>query len=86
MFSVKHGNYEIEGISHYYIQDEVLYLDKLHLEGAVAGALGRKALWEIAKELGRQLTVLKVVIQGARRTTGKYKGSVPSPIRIDVDA
>ena len=86
MFSATYGNQIVEGISHYRVQDRRLYLDKLHLEGSTAGAIGRKVLWEMAKDLGRQLNATEVVIQGARRTTGKYKGQVPSLIKINVDS
>ncbi len=85
MFSAKYNNEVVEGISHYNIHNSVLYLNRLHLEGSAAGVVGRKALWEMAKDLGRQHNVGEVVIQGGRRTTGKYKGQIPSLIRIKVD-
>ena len=86
MFSATYGDQIVEGISHYRIDNDKLYLDKLHLEGSTAGAIGRKVLWEMAKNLGRQLNVTEVMIQGGRRTTGKYIGKVPSPIKIVVDS
>lgn len=84
MFSAKNGKETIEGISHYLVDEETLYLDQLHLEGSDAGKIGRKVLWEMAKDLGRQHGVQKVVIQGGRRTTGKYSGQIPSPITIEI--
>ena len=47
--------------------------------------VGREALWNMAKDLGRQFNVKEVIIQGGKRTTGKYKGQIPSPIQIKVD-
>ena len=85
LFSAKYQDRTIEGISHYNISNDVLYLNKLHLEGGYAGSVGRKFLWKMAKDLGRQLSVQEVVIQGGRRTTGKYKGIIPSLVTIKVD-
>ena len=85
MFSAKSGEEVVEGISHYRIDNETLYLDQLHLEGSSAGNVGRKVLWETAKDLGRQHNVQKVVIQGGRRTTGKYSGQIPSLVTIEIE-
>ena len=85
MFSAKYNNEIVEGTSHYRVEEEILYLDKLHLEGSTPGKVGRKALWEMAKDLGRQHNAKEVVVQGGRRTTGKYQGQVPSLIRIKID-
>ncbi len=54
MFSAQSGEEVVEGISHYHVNDETLYLDQLHLESSSAGDIGRKVLWEMAKDLGRQ--------------------------------
>ena len=84
MFSAKSDEEVIEGITHYFIKDETLYLNQLHLEGSSAGNIGRKTLWKMAKDLGRQHGVQKIVIQGGRRTTGKYLGQMPSLITIEI--
>ena len=61
------------------------FLNELHLQGSSAGNIGREALWKMARDLGKQYNVSEVIIQGGRRTTGKYKGQVPSPISIKVN-
>lgn len=48
-------------------------------------SIGRKALWEIGKDLGKQFNVKEVLIQGGKRTTGKYKDKVPSAFTIKID-
>lgn len=85
MFSAKVGDETIEGITNFTIREGRLYLTQLHLQGSSAGNIGRPALWKIGKELGRQFNVKEVIIQGGKRTTGKYKGKVPSPVVIKVD-
>lgn len=39
----------------------------------------------MAKDLDKQYNVKEVIIQGGKRTTGKYKGQVPSPIIIKIE-
>lgn len=85
IFSSKIGDKVIEGITNFRVADDVLYLDQLHLQGSAGGQVGREALWKMAKDLGKQHNVKQVVIQGGKRTTGKYKGTVPSPITIKVE-
>lgn len=84
MFSSKVGKETVEGITNFTVKEGKLYLNKLHLQGSSAGKVGRESLWEMARDLGRQYNVKEVIIQGGRRTTGKYKGQMPSPITIKV--
>jgi hypothetical protein len=84
-FSVKKGNYNIEAITHFKIRGDRLFLDQLHIEGAAAGKIGRNALWEMAKNLGKHYNVKEVIIQGGRRTTGKYKGRMPSQVIVKIE-
>jgi hypothetical protein len=35
--------------------------------------------------LGKQFNAKEVHIQGGKRTTGKYKGQIPSPVKIKVE-
>ncbi|MGN7812047.1 DUF6443 domain-containing protein [Flavobacterium sp. 22659] len=84
MFSSKVGKETVEGISNFTVKEGKLYLNQLHLQGSSAGKVGRESLWDMARDLGRQYNVKEVIIQGGRRTTGKYKGQIPSPITIKV--
>ncbi|HCT85679.1 MAG TPA: hypothetical protein DF296_10835, partial [Candidatus Margulisbacteria bacterium] len=85
IFSARIGKETVEGIANFTIKDSRLYLDKLHLQGSAPGLVGRESLWDMAKDLGRQYNVKEVIIQGGKRTTGKYKGQVPTPNKIKVD-
>jgi hypothetical protein len=85
IFSSRIGKETIEGITNFAVKDGKLYLNQLHLQGSSAGSVGRGSLWNMAKDLGKQYNVNEVIIQGGKRTTGKYKGTVPSPITIKVD-
>jgi len=85
VFSSKIGTETVEGITNFAVNDGKLYLNQLHLQGSSAGNVGRQSLWSIAKDLGKQFNVKEVIIQGGKRTTGRYKGTVPSPITIKLD-
>ncbi len=85
VFSAKIGDELVEGIANFKVAEKRLHLNGLHLQGASAGKVGRTTLWDMAKDLGKQFGVDEVLIQGGRRTTGKYKGKVPSPLTIKVD-
>ena len=41
---------------------------------------------KLAPARGKQFPVKEIVIQGEKRSTGKYKGKVPSPVIIKIDA
>lgn len=85
LFSFQVGEENVQGITDFKVEIETLYLINLHLQGSESGKIGRKILWEMAKDLGRQFQAKEVVIQGGKRTTGKYKGQIPNPITIIVD-
>ena len=74
----------IEGIADVRLVAQVLYLDQLHLQGTLVNQVGRAALWRCAQALGRQFQAHTVVVQGGRRTTGRLKGQLPSPITVSV--
>jgi hypothetical protein len=59
-----------------------LHLDAVHVDGLIAGALGRSGLNAIGRKLLEVADVDEIIIQGGTRTTGKYKGTVPRPIRF----
>ncbi len=85
VFSSKFGDEVVEGISNFKVVGNKLHLNRLHLQGSSASKIGRANLWNMAKDLGKQFKVKEVIIQGGKRTTGKYKGTVPSPITIKVN-
>ena len=62
-----------------------LVLRGAHIEGAGAGTVGIRALMEIGRAFGRQQGVKRVIVGGARRTTGARPGRIPRPIVIPID-
>ena len=84
-FSSKIGDETVQGMAGLRVEGNALYLDNLHLHGAMPGKVGRKALWDMAKDLGKQYNVQDVFIQGGSRTTGALKGTKPSVIHIKVN-
>ena len=85
MFSTKIEDETISVVTNFEKINDTLMLDKLHISGSSAGKVGRPALWKIAKDIGKQFQVKEIVIQGGKRSTGKYKGKVPSPVIIKID-
>jgi hypothetical protein len=64
------------------IVGRVLHIDKAHIDGLSPGKLGRAGLNAIGRKLLEVADVEEIVVQGASRSTGKYKGRVPGPIRF----
>ncbi|WP_407932832.1 RHS repeat domain-containing protein [Empedobacter sp. GD03644] len=85
IFTAKIGNETVEGVTNFIVKENQLHLNQLHLQGSSGGQIGRQNLWKMAKDLGKQFKVEEVIIQGGKRTTGKYKGQIPSPIKIPVN-
>ena len=85
VFSSKFGDEVVEGMANFKMVGDKLHLNGLHLQGSSAGKVGRVNMWEMAKDLGKQFNAKQVIIQGGKRTTGKYKGKIPSPITINVN-
>ncbi|MEG1592638.1 hypothetical protein [Chryseobacterium sp.] len=80
----KIGNENIGIVTNFAVEGKTLHLNQLHIEGSSGGKVGRENLYKIARDLGRQFKVEEVIIQGGKRTTGKYIGKVPSPKIIKV--
>jgi hypothetical protein len=66
-------------------KDGVLTLRGTHVEGLGKGSSGLRELREIARQLGKSEGVDRVVIEGARRTSGAKPGHVPIPITVRVE-
>lgn len=64
---------------------DTLILQKLHVSGPGAGTLGVSELRRFARVLGRQQGVRRIVVLGARRSTGASRGRIPRPIVVEVD-
>jgi hypothetical protein len=64
-----------------------LFMKQAHIQVPGAGKVGVKGLLDAAKEFGRSQGASKVVIEGAKRTTGagNQRGAVPRVWEILVD-
>jgi len=83
--AARHGDELIEVMAAFRKDFGTLYLERAHIEGSSAGRVGIRQLFEFARDLGRANGVLRVVIKGGRRTTGKNVGSVPRPLKIKIN-
>ena len=54
--------------------------------GAISSSYDRHKLQTCANGGGKQFQVKEIVIQEGKRSIGKYKGKVPSPVIIKIDA
>ena len=64
------------------VTGRTLRLDGVHVDGLTPGLLGRSGLNAIGRKLLEIADVDEIIIQGGARTTGRYKGKVPRPIRF----
>jgi hypothetical protein len=47
--------------------------------------MGIRELYEFARQLGRERGVNRVVVEGAKRTTGAMPGHIPRRVEIKVN-
>ena len=59
---------------------DTIALDGLHLDRRSAQCLDRGQINQLCEEFCRHYGVDRLVIRGARRTTGKSAGRIPRPI------
>lgn len=83
----KIGEHEIRVLANMSREGGTLFLRQAHIQGPGAGKVGVKGLLDAAKEFGRSQGASKVVIEGAKRTTGagNQRGAVPRVWEILVD-
>jgi hypothetical protein len=62
-----------------------LVLHKLHIAGMGAGTAGLRELKNLARQFGRDQRARRIVIEGAKRTTGANPGHIPRPIVIELE-
>jgi|GEM_PF-6749232 len=63
---------------------DTIVLEGLHLERINGGPLDRRQIALLCAEVCRHYQADRVIVQGARRTTGKSAGSIPKPIEYRV--
>jgi hypothetical protein len=65
-------------------EGDTIWLGALHLERLTGGPVDRRNIELLCAELCRYYQADNLVIQGARRTTGRSAGSIPRTIRYKV--
>ncbi|EDN69310.1 hypothetical protein BGP_0005 [Beggiatoa sp. PS] len=83
-FRGKIKNGEINILAEMYYERCSLILDDCHIDGPGRGSSSRKELISLARELGKQHNVEKVIIYGWTRASGANIGKKPIPITIKV--
>jgi hypothetical protein len=80
------GN-EIRVLANISREGGTLFLRQVHIQGPGAGKVGVKGLFDAAREFGRSQGASKVVIEGAKRSTGagNQRGAVPRVWEILVE-
>ncbi|RYE90276.1 MAG: hypothetical protein EOO37_03360 [Cytophagaceae bacterium] len=84
LFSFVVAGNRVECLTNFIWQGSTLRLVRLHVEGTAQNQVGRASLWQIARQVGRHFGATTIIIEGGRRTTGRYKGQVPTPIIISI--
>jgi hypothetical protein len=74
----------IEIIAKVVRESDTLRLEGLHLERLTGGPLDRRRIALLCAEACRHYGVERLIVQGARRTTGRSAGSIPKPIHYRV--
>jgi hypothetical protein len=80
------GGHPIRVMANMSREGGTIYLRQAHIQGPGPGQVGVKGLFDAAREFGRSQGASKVVIEGAKRTTGAgaQKGAVPRVWEITV--
>lgn len=84
LFSCLIAGNRIECLTNFIRNEDELWLIRLHLQGKAVNQAGRSALWQVAYQLGRYFGVKTLHVLGGRRTTGRYKGKLPTPFSITI--
>jgi hypothetical protein len=70
----------VEIIARLVWEGDTIRLEGLHVERLTEGSLNRRQIGLLCAEACRHYGVKRLIVQGARRTTGKSAGTIPKPI------
>lgn len=84
MFSFVVAGNRVECLTNFVQEGLTVRLLRLHLEGTAQNQVGRASLWQIGRQIGRYFGATTVIVEGGQRTTGRYKGQVPTTITIRI--
>ena len=74
----------VEIIARFKREGDTIWLDGLHVELLTGGPLDRLTIELLGAEVCRHYLADNLVVQGARRTTGRSAGSIPRAIKYKV--
>ncbi len=77
-------NVSVEIITKFKREDVTIWLDGLHVELLSGGPLDRRHIELLGAELCQHYRATTVIVQGARRTTGRSAGTIPRVIKYKV--
>ena len=83
-FSVKLAKGELIVITRVEVDDDVLTLRDLHVDGAGPGTSSAYELRQVIRAFGQSFGTSTVVVHGFARTTGANPGHIPRPILVRV--
>ena len=83
-YSTKVGESTLEFGGNFSKADNVLTIKNFDIDGTMTNKLGVSGIRDIMNEFGKQQGVEKIIIEGAKRTTGAKPGKVPAPIEFKI--
>lgn len=85
LYSTRIGDEVIEFGGNFSKSNKVLTIKNFDVDGNLTNKLGIRGLKEVIIEFGRQQGVNKIIIEGAKRTTGANPGKIPSKLTFNVE-
>jgi hypothetical protein len=84
IYSTKIGDEVIKFGGEFDKVDDVLTIKNLDIDGNLTNKLGINGLKEMINNFGRDQGVSKVIVEGAKRTTGANPGRLPARLVFDI--
>jgi hypothetical protein len=73
----------VEIIARVIRRSDTIYLEGVHVERIAGGPLDRKQVRLLCAEFCDHYQIRRLVVQGAKRTTGRCAGSMPKAIEFE---
>ncbi len=84
-YSTKIGDDVIEFGGNFSKSNGTLTIRNFDVDGALTNKLGIRGVKDIITDFGKQQGVNKIIIQGAKRTTGAKPGKIPSQLIFKIE-
>ena len=83
-YTTKVGDEIIEFGGTFSKADDVLTIRQFDIDGGLTNKVGIKGLKDIINEFGKSKGVSRVVVEGAKRTTGANPGRLPAKLVFEI--